>query len=132
MDDIKRIRRTWAMAAADQATTTQVFYTRLFEIAPETEALFKEDLAVQGVKLAETLGFIVDHLDEPDDLLPAAKDLAIRHVAYGVLPEHYAHIGSSLLHTFTHLLGTDFSKEDHAAWENTYKNLADHMIKEAY
>ncbi|MGV6839382.1 MAG: globin domain-containing protein [Planktomarina sp.] len=132
MDDIKRIRRTWAMAAADQAATTQVFYTRLFEIAPETEVLFKTDLTAQGVKLAETLGFVVDHLDDPDDLLPAAKDLAIRHVAYGVLPEHYAHVGAALLHTFKQLLGPEFSDEDHAAWANTYTGLADYMIKEAY
>ncbi|MGB1234602.1 MAG: globin domain-containing protein [Planktomarina sp.] len=131
-DKVKRIRRSWAKAAADPVVMTQLFYSRLFQIAPETETLFHNDMAAQGAKLAETLGFVVDNIDDPDTLLPAARDLAIRHVAYGVTANHYTHVGAALLDTFQQAMGDDFSQEDHDAWAEAYTGLAKYMVDQAY
>ncbi len=129
--DIKRIRRTWAKAASDPVSMTRYFYTRLFEIAPDVEPLFKSDMDAQGQKLAETLAFVVDHIDDPETLLPAARDLAIRHVSYGAQAPHYDAVGAALLQTFQDLLGDAFTADDHGAWASAYGGLADHMIASA-
>ena len=122
------IRRTWSLAALNKMQVTLIFYANLFQIAPDTEVLFKNDLTSQATKLMDTLTFIVDHLDEPETLLPAARDLSIRHVDYGVTEDHYAFVKRALLLTFADLLGPDFGPKEHAAWSQTYDELASHMI----
>ena len=75
----EQIRQTWALAAANPATP-QVFYANLFRLDPTTKPLFIGDLKTQGAKLTATLSFIVDNLDNPETLMPAAEELARRHV----------------------------------------------------
>lgn len=125
------IRKTWSLAALNKMQVALIFYANLFRIAPETEALFKNDLTSQGEKLMDTLAFLVDHLDEPETLLPAACDLSVRHVGYGVTEEHYAFVKRALLTTFADFLGPDFGPKEHAAWSQTYDELASHMIAAA-
>ena len=95
--NLNDIRRTWSLAALNKMQVTLLFSANLFRIAPDTEVLFKNDLTSQAKKLMDTLTFIVDHLDEPETLLPAARDLSIRHVDYGVTEDHYALVKSALL-----------------------------------
>lgn len=130
--DVERVRRTWAAAAGAGDVAASIFYGRLFRERPELRGLFSDDMAAQGRKLVQTLGFVVDSLDAPDRLLPAAQSLARRHVDYGVAPEHYAHVGDALIWTLEETLGPEFSPADRAAWESVYAGLADAMIKAAY
>jgi hemoglobin-like flavoprotein len=127
-----RIRVTWALAAADAPRVGRLFYSNLFRLDPSTKPLFIGDLDLQGRKLTSTLSFIVDALDAPETLGPAAMDLAKRHVAYGVAQEHYGAVGASLITTLKHLLGPAFAPEDEAAWRTTYGALSATMIAAAY
>ncbi|MEM1076706.1 MAG: globin domain-containing protein [Pseudomonadota bacterium] len=127
-----RIRKTWSLAAAIPEQVAHVFYANLFRTDPSTKPLFVGDLELQGRKLIQTLGFIVDHLDEQQKLLPAAQELAIRHVSYGVSADQYASVGTALIKTLKQLLGADFSREDEIAWAETYSGLSDAMIEAAY
>lgn len=130
--DQDRIRRTWAQAASISEEMSRVFYGNLFRLDPTTKPLFVGDLRLQGRKLVQTLGFIVDNLAEPETLLPAAEALAVRHVGYGVVAEQYASVGSALIKTLAQMLGDSFSKEDELAWANTYGGLSEAMIAAAY
>ena len=133
MDEtVERIRATWALAAIDSDRTARVFYANLFRLDPTTKPLFVGDLRLQGRKLTQTLSFIVDNLEEPETLMPAAIDLAKRHVGYGVSSAQYASVGAALIDTFKQLLGADFSTADEAAWTTTYHNLSSAMIDAAY
>ena len=127
-----RIRRVWALAAADPDRTARRFYANLFRIDPTTKPLFVGDMEFQGRKLTDTLGFIVDHLDAPDILMPAAIDLARRHVNYGVTAGQYASVGAALIETFEQSLGAAFTSEDAQAWADTYGGLSAAMIEAAY
>lgn len=130
--DQDRIRRTWAQAVSISEEVSRVFYGNLFRLDPTTKPLFVGDLRLQGRKLVQTLGFIVDNLEDAETLLPAAQALAIRHVDYGVVAEQYASVGAALIKTLAQLLGDDFSKEDANAWASVYGGLSDAMIKAAY
>jgi hemoglobin-like flavoprotein len=115
---------------ADQAAA--LFYGRLFETAPEVRALFTGDLKAQGRKLMTTIATVVNGLDDLDAIAPAVCDLAKRHVAYGVRPEHYAPVGAALLWTVEQGLGGDFTPAVSAAWAAAYAALSDMMIAAAY
>jgi nitric oxide dioxygenase len=131
MSATDRIRQTWALAAANP-TTAQVFYANLFRLDPTTKPLFVGDLEVQGRKLTQTLSFIVDHLEDMDVLVPAAQDLARRHVGYGTTEAQYASVGAALLMTLRQLLGPSFPPEAAAAWEEIYGVLSQVMTDAAY
>lgn len=126
------VRRTWARAAAAHVDMTRLFYGRLFIIAPETRALFRKDVDQQGRKLVATLGFVIDHLADEATLLPAARELAIRHLDYDVKKEHYTAVGSSLLWTLEELLGSDFTDEVKSAWSEVYRRIETVMTDAAY
>lgn len=132
MTNIDEITRTWALAAASPDVTARVFYSNLFTIAPQTEVLFQEDMDAQGQKLMETIGFVVDNLEDVDSWKQEAEELAIRHVAYGVKAEDYDAVGAALLQTFQSLLGPDFGPPAHAAWATVYTDLAGIMKAAAY
>ena len=106
------------------ATAADLFYDRLFEIAPETRAMFPKDLAEQKGKLMSMLGTAVTNLHKLDSILPAVKDLGKRHKGYGVTAAHYAPVGAALLWTLEKGLGADFTPEVKAAWTETYTALA--------
>ena len=105
--DHTRIRRNWAKAAAAGELVGQIFYANLFEMAPTSRAMFPDVIDDQARKLLQTLNWIIDHLEEPDSLVPAAEALAIRHVRYGVEARHYPLVGEALITTLKQGLGED-------------------------
>ena len=115
---------------ADQAAA--LFYGRLFETAPETRALFSGDMAAQGQKLMAAIATVVNNLGEIEAVIPAVQELAKRHLAYGVRPEHYEVVGAALLWTLERGLGDGFTPEVGAAWAAAYGALSEVMITAAY
>jgi hemoglobin-like flavoprotein len=129
---VAQVQASFAQVApiADQAAA--LFYGRLFEIAPEVRSLFRGDMDVQGRKLTTAIATVVDSLGEIDVVAPAISDLAKRHVAYGVRPEHYERVGAALLWTLEQGLGDDFTPAVGAAWAAAYAALSQLMIAAAY
>lgn len=107
------------------------FYARLFQLAPETRAMFPDDLAEQQRKLVATLAAVVEALDRIDTILPAVRALAVRHVDYGVSEEHYSPVGLALIETLRELLGAAFDGELEQAWRDAYHLVATTMIDAA-
>src|SRR6266545_5891348 len=102
------IRRTWDLVRPITDTVADLFYARLFEIAPQYRSLFKQDMEPQKRKLTAMLGFIVNSLDWPDerwqeavaledDLFLVVLALGRRHVdIYRVPDEAYESVGQAL------------------------------------
>lgn len=130
-EEIRAIRKSWAHLSQAREIAGPLFYERLFAIAPQTRALFREDIELQGRKLMATIGFVVDHLDDPEPLTTAATELAIRHVGYGVTADQYAPVGEALLWTLKEMLGPTFGEAEHAAWAAAYGGLSALMIEAA-
>lgn len=130
--DVVTVKTTFALVRpiADQAA--EIFYARLFAIAPQVKPLFKGDMKEQGRKLMATLGTVVASLDNLGPILPVASDLAKRHVGYGVKAEHYPVVGEALLWTLEKGLGDKWSAEAAGAWGAAYTILSSYMIGEAY
>ena len=109
------------------AKAADLFYARLFEIAPEVRPLFPADLSGQKVKLVAMLATAVNNLHQLDVVLPAIRELGQRHQGYGVTAAHYAPVGAALLWTLEQGLGSAFAPEVKAAWGEAYSVLAGAM-----
>jgi hemoglobin-like flavoprotein len=129
---IKLVQDSFADVAPISDKAAALFYGRLFEISPDVRALFRGDMAAQGRKLMTTLAVVVNGLSNLESILPAASDLAKRHVAYGVKAGHYQPVGAALLWTLERGLGAGWTPQLADAWAEAYKTLADYMIAEAH
>ncbi|HEY1294240.1 MAG TPA: globin family protein [Chloroflexota bacterium] len=126
-ETIRVVRASFAKIALISDLAATLFYERLFAIAPEVRPLFADDLGRQKRALISTLQFAVEHLDRKEELLPAVEQLGIRHVRYGVMPEHYPIVGSALLWTLEQGLGSAFTPQVRNAWTSVYEVLATTM-----
>jgi hemoglobin-like flavoprotein len=124
------VQSTFAKVAPIADTAAAIFYARLFEIDPSLRPLFTTDIADQGRKLMQTLAVAVTGLDRLDELVPAVRQLGVRHARYGVKDHHYDTVAEALLWTLERGLGSDFTPDVKNAWTAVYGVLASTM-KEA-
>jgi nitric oxide dioxygenase len=126
---IALIRDSFHRLQPDVETASELFYDRLFEIAPELRAMFRSDMTGQGMRFMSTLGIIVQHLDDPQALRPHLEHLAQGHAAFGVKREHFHPMGQALIRTMREILGENFPAGADAAWEAAYDDLAREMVQ---
>jgi len=105
-------------------TAADLFYDRLFAIAPEVRPLFPDDLKDQKKKLIGMLATAVSNLHQVETIIPAVQDLGKRHVNYGVKDGHYQPVGAALLWTLEQGLGDAFTPPVKEAWTAAYTTLA--------
>jgi hemoglobin-like flavoprotein len=129
---IKIVQDSFAKVAPISEKAAELFYGRLFEIAPQVRAMFPDDMTEQRKKLMATLAIVVNGLNNLDTILPAASALAKRHVSYGAEAAHYPIVGQALLWTLEQGLGPSWTPEVAAAWTGAYTTLSGFMINEAY
>jgi len=127
-DQIALVQDSFRQVTPISAQIADLFYGRLFELAPEVRPLFPDDLAEQKKKLMQMLGLAVTGLNSPETLLPAVVGLGERHSGYEVAPEHYAVVGEALIWALGQGLGDEFTQDIEAAWMAAYGTLADVMI----
>ncbi|GEM44500.1 globin domain-containing protein [Deinococcus cellulosilyticus] len=104
-----------------------IFYQRLFAQHPELKPLFHTDIAEQAHRLVTMLRWMVEHLSSIDEFQTEVKALGERHVKYGILPEHYNHVGEALIWVFQQTLGEDFTEEVATAWKETFLLISETM-----
>ena len=121
------VRTTFARLAVMPDVAGALFYERLFADHPDLRPLFKHDMRIQGVKLMTMLAMVVYHLHEPGQVLPAIRDLGVRHVGYGVKPADYEALKEALLWTLGQALGEEFTPAARDAWTVCYDELAGAM-----
>jgi hemoglobin-like flavoprotein len=126
---IKLVQNSFAQVAPISTIAADLFYGRLFEIAPSVRRMFPQDMVQQKMKLMTMLGVVVNGLSKIDALLPAVRALGKRHAGYDVHPEHFAPVGSALIWTLEQGLGDDFTPEVKEAWTTAYGVLSSVMIE---
>ncbi len=131
-DQITLIQESFTKVAPISDAAAEIFYARLFEIAPEVKPYFKNDMTEQGAKLMATLSVVVNGLRDLEKIVPVAQKLAVKHVDYGVKAEDYTQVGSALIYTLGQGLQDDFTPELQEAWVQAYTTLSGVMIDAAY
>ena len=110
----------------------RTFYERLFTRFPQTRSFFAStDMKEQRKQLLGALALVIHNLRKPEVLTSALRGLGRRHVAYGVLPEHYPIVGIILLDTFADFLGERWTPAYHDAWAQAYEAVSATMLEGA-
>ena len=131
-EQVRVVQQTFGQVAPIADKAAEIFYERLFEVAPAVKPLFHGDMPAQRQKLMAALAVVVRGLSDLPSILPAVSALAKRHVNYGARPEHYPVVGDALLWTLARGLGPQWTPEAAAAWSAAYATLSGFMIEEAY
>lgn len=127
---IALVQWSFEQIAALGERLSEVFYAELFIIDPSLRAMFDGDMRRQHMKFLMALALIVRSLHETDKIAHTIENLAIKHVSYGVRPEHYTPFGNALLRTLKKILGPDYTRDVADAWEESFRMLA-RIMKQA-
>jgi class 3 adenylate cyclase/hemoglobin-like flavoprotein len=102
-----------------QKRFTQHLYRRLFELAPEAQALFRGDMESQGQMLSHMLQVLVHAMSRPETMALGLRDLGRRHDGYGVASDHYAAFRRAFFDAAHATLGEKHTPEVDDAWAAT-------------
>ncbi len=130
-EQIKLVQDTFKHVEPIAPQAADLFYGRLFEIAPEVRPLFPADLTSQKEKLMTMIGTAVTNLHQVEKIVPAVQDLGRRHLSYGVKDTHYKPVGEALIWTLDKGLGAAFTQPVNDAWVAAYTTLATVMSEAA-
>ena len=122
------VRDTWKRFEPKAADHARFFYDKLFELDPETPAMFaKANMDLQRHRLMETLGMLIAELHDPEQLVTDLVSLGRRHIPHGIRDSDYDAAGVALLWTLEKALGPDFTPEARSAWTEAYTAIASVM-----
>jgi len=126
-NDIALVRASFAKVLPIKDAAADLFYDRLFEIAPQLRAMFPTELRNQKTKLMAMLAAAIGGLHDLNMLVPHVKALGARHAGYGVTVAHNGIVADALMWTLERGLGDAFTPEVRSAWAKVYGVLAGTM-----
>ena len=129
--DERRLKESFARAAAYGDQVPLFFYSHLFLDHPETRAMFPVSMANQRDKLLNALGRVIADVSNHDALVPFLQGLGRDHRKFGTLAAHYPAVGASLLATLAHFNGTEWNDELARDWTEAYTAIAQVMTEAA-
>lgn len=130
-EQIQLVQTSWSKVTPIAEQAAILFYTRLFQLDPNLKVLFKGDMQTQGRRLMAMIDMAVVNLHQLDQVIPEIRASGVRHVGYGVKPEHYQTVGAALLWMLEQGLKEDFTPEVKTAWISVYGALSSTMIAAA-
>ena len=128
---LELVRASYATLPDGGEAMAADFYRNLFSIAPQARALFASDPEVMAVKFSAELAAIVEAITSFETFAPRVRELAVRHVGYGVQPHHYRAVGQALIGALAAHLDENWDEEVEAAWQRAYNLVAELMMAAA-
>lgn len=130
MLDIQLLRDSFAAVVPIAKEVSDKFYEFLFTDYPEAKTMFENvDMDKQKDHLVKSLSYIVDNLDKETALTEFLKNMGARHSGYGVTPDHYPLVGNTLLKTFAHFFGENWTHELQEQWAAAYNFITITMLE---
>ncbi|MFI0368498.1 globin domain-containing protein [Actinomadura sp. 1N219] len=129
--DAQRLKDNFAHVAEQGDAVALFFYSDLFVRNPHLRDMFPIGMSHQRDKLLRALGHIVAQVDDLSNLVPFLQQLGRDHRRFGIVAEHYPHVGASLVATLRHFSGDTWSDEIESDWTAAYTLLAKVMLEAA-
>ena len=127
--DLDALETSFDLVAPRGDELMDVFYARLFTVAPAVKPLFAgTDLKRQKGMLLAALVLLRRSLRDLDSVAPKLRDLGARHVRYGALPEHYPVVGEVLIGSMAQVAGDAWTAAFEEAWNEAFAIVASVMI----
>ena len=122
--DVALVRRSFDLVVPIAGVAADLFYERLFYMAPSLRGMFPQDMRDQKRKLMVMIATAVHGLSDLDTLAPQLMALGARHASYGVKDQHYKAVGEALIWTLERGLADAFTPEVERAWVRVYLLIA--------
>jgi hemoglobin-like flavoprotein len=130
--ELDTLETSFDLIAPRGEALVDVFYARLFAVAPAVEPMFAgTDLRRQKSMLLATLVLLRKSLRNLDAIVPALRGLGARHVGYGARPEHYPVVGEVLIASMADVAGHAWRPEYERAWAAAFDVVAGVMLEGA-
>jgi hemoglobin-like flavoprotein len=123
--DLALVRKSFASAQSVLHVVPELFYERLFYLAPSLRQLFPQDMREARRRFVPMLGSVIDSLEHPGVLLTLLQHLGRRLAGRGVTGLHYQIVGDTLIWTLTRVLPSGFTPEVEASWRAVYRQLVE-------
>ncbi len=130
-EQLEQVRSSYASLGRAAPAMAMDFYRRLFAADPSAEALFTYGPDVMAQKFTDELDAIVQAISSFDAFAPRVRDLAVRHVGYGVQTQHYHAAGEALIGALAAHLAPEWDDALEAAWRRAYNLVAELMMATA-
>jgi hemoglobin-like flavoprotein len=129
-EQVAKLVKSWTYILENSPDTGIYFYNALFAMAPEFKVLFSGNHVNSfAEKFMSTMTVLLSKAYKGHSLVGDVQHLAIRHVGYGVSPEHYPLVGKSLLVALEYGLKEKWNSDLKILWTTLYDNIAEAMIK---
>ena len=129
-EQIALVRLSFAKVTGRELEAGRIFYQRLFELAPETRALFGNDMDAQAQKVMHMFGIAVGMLNDRQALMIVLESLGRRHSRYGAREEHFDKVGEAMIWTLEKICGDDLTPQVKQCWIAAYNYMA-YIMKRA-
>lgn len=130
-DTVSLIRSSFAAIEHRGDELMRLFYGWLFRLSPETRDLFPVTMELQRTRFLRGLLHVVQMVDDPDDLAVFLRQLGRDHRKFGVIRDHYDHVGDSLVGSLKEVTGPAWNDRVEEAWRSAYGMVADIMLEAA-
>lgn len=111
----------------DELAFAQLFYDKVFRMAPQARSLFRSNMTDQGRLLTHMLGGIVYSLSRPEHLATGLKKLGQSHIKYGVQAAHYPIVKQAMMETIDETISDLKTDRTLEAWSTALDFVMDAM-----
>ncbi len=127
------IKKSWMFLEAKAGISNQLmFYESFFEVAPEARRYFeskknKIDFELLKSKFSDTMNFIVNNIENLNNISKEISELGSLHNQLKIEPHHYSLFNESVLTLLDKLLGDQSTNEVRAAWKRVLDFISQKM-----
>ena len=123
------LRESLAGMVSQGTELPERFFRRLFDANTGIRQLFGHtDVPLHYVTFVAALDFVVRNLDQRAVLERTLRELGVRHVRYGALPDYFADFGDCLLRAMAEVSGPRWSMQLELAWRTLFEQMAEIML----
>jgi hemoglobin-like flavoprotein len=130
-EQIDLVRKSFDALWPFRRRLAEHFYSRFFELAPETRRLFPDDMEKQQLKLMDTIAAIVGTLDQREIFQSIIIHTGRKHADFGVQRPHFIAFGEALIWSLQRQFGAAFTPEMQQAWVVLYDAIQAEMMRAA-
>jgi len=130
-EQIDLVRKSFDALWPFRRKLAERFYSRFFELAPDTRRLFPNDMERQQLKLMDTIAAIVGTLDQRETFQSIITHTGRKHADFGVQASHFVAFGEALIWGLQQQLGPAFTPEMQRAWIVLYGAIQAEMMRAA-
>jgi hemoglobin-like flavoprotein len=130
-NQISVVQASWQKVDEKNHEVAEMFYQRLFELAPELRQFYQSDLQEYGTCLMRNLGTAVASLARLDNVLPMLQDFGQQRFERGIKDGYETAVRNAMLWALEQRLAEAFTQDVRTAWNETYSLLTGIIQRDA-